>query len=88
MNLLSIGLFQVTASSSALYMPPLATPLVASAAEGWEVMGRMLAPGLGGVVLVEAVKRLYASPGGGATAPVTEKVRLARPVTSNGRESH
>ena len=58
MNLLSIGLFQVTA------------------------------PGLGGVVLVEAVKRLYASPGGGATAPVTEKVRLARPVTSNGRESH
>ena len=53
-----------------------------------EVMGRMLAPGLGGVVLVEAVKRLYASPGGGATAPVTEKVRLARPVTGNGRESH
>ena len=88
MNLLSIGLFQVTASSSALYMPPMATPLVSSAAEGWEVMGRMLAPGLGGVVLVEAVKRLYASPGGGATAPVTEKVRLARPATSNGRESH
>ncbi|HCX11905.1 MAG TPA: hypothetical protein DHU81_16535 [Hyphomonas sp.] len=88
MNLLSIGLFQVTASSSALYMPPMATPLVSSAAEGWEVMGRMLAPGLSGVVLVEAVKRLYASPGGGATAPVTEKVRLARPATSNGRESH
>jgi len=88
MNLLSIGLFQVTASSSALYMPPMATPLVSSGAEGWEVMGRMLAPGLGGVGLVEAVKRLYASPGGGATAPVTEKVRLARPATSNGRESH
>jgi hypothetical protein len=88
MNLLSIGLFQVTASSSALYMPPMATPLVSSGAEGWEVMGRLLAPGLGGVVLVEAVKRLYASPGGGATAPVTEKVRLARPATSNGREIH
>lgn len=88
MNLLSIGLFQVTASSSALYMPPLATPLVTSAAEGWEVMGRMMAPGLGGVVLVEAVKRLYASPGGGAQAPVTEKVRIARPATMNGRDSH
>ncbi|HBF91902.1 MAG TPA: methyltransferase type 11, partial [Hyphomonas atlantica] len=88
MNLLSIGLFQVTASSSALYMPPVATPLVTTAAEGWEVMGRMLAPGLGGVVLVEAVKRLYASPGGGAEAPVTGKVRLTRPATTNGRERH
>lgn len=88
MNLLSIGLFQVTASSSALYMPPVATPLVTTAAEGWEVMGRMLAPGLGGVVLVEAVKRLYASPGGGAEAPVTGNVRLTRPATTNGRERH
>ena len=88
MNLLSIGLFQVTASSSALYMPPVATPLVTTAAEGWEVMGRMLAPGLGGVVLVEAVKRLYAYPGGGAEAPVTGKVRLTRPATTNGRERH
>ncbi|MAN45185.1 MAG: class I SAM-dependent methyltransferase [Alphaproteobacteria bacterium] len=88
MNFLSIGLFQVTASASALYMPPVGNPVVTSAAEGWEVMGRFLAPGLGGVVLVEAVKRLYASPGGGAPAPVTEKVRIARPVTTNGRESH
>ena len=88
MNLLSIGLFQVTASTNALYMPPIATGVVTSAAEGWEVMGRFMAPGLGGVVLVEAVKRLYASPGGGAAAPVTEKVRLTRPAASNRRESH
>lgn len=88
MNLLSIGLFQVTASSSALYMPPMATSIVTSAAEGWETMGRFMAPGLGGVVLVEAVKRLYASPGGGAVAPVTEKVRLTRPAASNNRERH
>ena len=88
MNLLSIGLFQVTASTSALYMPPVSTGLVTSAAEGWEIMGRFFAPGLGGVVLVEAVKRLYASPGGGAVAPVTEKVRIARPVATNQRERH
>ena len=88
MNLLSSGLFQVTASTSALYMPPMSAGLVTSAAEGWETIGRLIAPGLGGVVLVEAVKRLYASAGGGATAPVTEKVRIARPVTSQGRESH
>ncbi|HPF24089.1 MAG TPA: methyltransferase domain-containing protein [Hyphomonas sp.] len=88
MNLLSSGLFQVTASSSALYMPPVPASLVTSAAEGWETIGRLIAPGLGGVVLVEAVKRLYASAGGGALAPVTEKVRISRPVTSQGRESH
>lgn len=87
-NLLSSGLFQVTASASALYMPPMSASLVTSAAEGWEAIGSLIAPGLGGVVLVEAVKRLYASPGGGAPATVTEKVRIARPATTQGRESH
>ena len=87
LNLLSIGLFQVTASTSALYMPPIPAGVVTLAADGWEMMGRFLAPGLGGVVLVEAVKRLYAEPGGGATAPVTEKLRIARPVATNRRES-
>jgi SAM-dependent methyltransferase len=87
-NLLSGGLFQVTASSSALYMPPLSTGLVTSAAEGWEVIGRAFAPGLGGVVLIEAVKRLYAPPGGGAAAPVTERMRLARPAQASRREEH
>ncbi len=88
MNLLSSGLFQVTASTSALYMPPIPAGLVTSAAEGWEAIGSLIAPGLGGVVLVEAVKRLYASPGGGAPAPVTEKVRIPRSVPSPKRESH
>ncbi len=87
-NLLSIGLFQVTASSSALFMPPLPAGIVTSAAEGWESIGRVLAPGLGGVVLVEAVKRLYAEPGGGAGAPVTERARLARPSRSASRDGH
>jgi SAM-dependent methyltransferase len=88
MNLLSIGLFQVTASSSALYMPPIPAGIVTSAAEGWDAIGRRIAPGLGGVVLAEAVKRLYASSGGGAVAPVTDRVRIARPATSNRREKH
>lgn len=88
MNLMSIGLFQVTASSSALYMPPLSTGIVTAAAEGWDAIGRLITPGLGGVVMVEAVKRLYASPGGGAVAPVVDRVRLAKPVRSSGRERH
>ncbi|MFN7055168.1 methyltransferase domain-containing protein [Hyphomonas sp.] len=87
-NLLSIGLFQVTASSSALYMPPMDVKLVTAAAEGWEAIGRVLAPGLGGVVLVEAVKRLYAPPKGGAAAPVTDRIRLARPAPAARRDEH
>ena len=36
-------------------------------------------PGLGGVVLVEAVKRLYSKPSGSAAAPVTKAVKASRP---------
>lgn len=78
-HLLSSGLFQVTASSSALYMPPVNWGLVTAAAEGWERMGSVLTPGLGGVVLIEAVKRQYIEPGGGLGAVVTERVRNLRP---------
>lgn len=87
-NLLASGLFQVTASSSALYMPPMSHGLVTSAAEGWEAIGRMLTPGFGGVVLIEGVKRLYAPPGGGAVAPATERIRIARPARAARREEH
>ncbi len=87
-SLLSLGLFQVTASSSALYMPPVNAKLVTAAADGWEALGRLIAPGFGGVVLVEAVKRLYAPPNGGAGAPVTERVRIARPARAATREEH
>lgn len=87
-NLLSAGLFQVTASTSALYMPPTSLGLVTAAAEGWEAIGRLITPGLGGVILIEAVKRLYAQPGGGSAAPVTDRIRLARPARTASREEH
>lgn len=65
-------LFQVTASTTAVHIPPIKWGPFASSAEGWERVGEVFSPGLGGVVMVEAVKRLYARPGGGAAAPVTE----------------
>lgn len=64
-------LFQVTASTTAVHLPPVSWGFFASSAEGWEKVGRLVSPGLGGVVMVEALKRLYARPGGGAPAPVT-----------------
>ncbi len=86
LNLLSVGLFQVTASSSSLYLPPVSNRVVTSAAEGWESIGQLLTPGFGGVILVEAVKRLYADPGGGAVAPVVEKARLRGSIATRSPE--
>ncbi|WP_084398495.1 class I SAM-dependent methyltransferase [Henriciella aquimarina] len=65
-------LFQVTASTTAVHVPPIQWGPLAGGAEGWERVGELFVPGFGGVVMVEAVKRLYARPGGGAAAPVTE----------------
>ncbi|MEM1151463.1 MAG: methyltransferase domain-containing protein [Pseudomonadota bacterium] len=83
-SLLGDCAFQVTASTHALFMPPIGFSLVTAGVQGWERAGRAVAPGFGGVVLVEAVKRLYIDPGGGAVAPVVApaKARAATPGNS------
>ncbi len=76
---LNDSLFQVTASTTAVHMPPLDWRLITAASKSWERAGEVVLPGLGGVVLVEAVKRLYTQPGGSAAAPVTKAVKASRP---------
>lgn len=71
----SDSLFTVTASTTAVHMPPLDWPLITAASRSWERVGDSLFPALGGVVLVEAVKRLYAKPGGSASAPIAQPVK-------------
>jgi SAM-dependent methyltransferase len=71
--LLSDALFEPTASARALYAPPLDWPIVFAIGEGLEATGRVLAPAAGGLVLMEAVKRLYAEAAG-----ERRKVLLAR----------
>lgn len=79
---LNDSLFQVTASTTAVHLPPLDWRLITAASKSWERAGELVTPGLGGVVLVEATKRLYANPRGSATAPVTRAVKAssAKPV--------
>ncbi len=77
-SFLNDSLFQVTASTTAVHMPPLDWPLITAASKSWERAGEMLLPALGGVVLVEATKRLYANPSGSAGAPVTAAVKAGR----------
>ncbi len=76
------SLFQVTASSTAVHMPPLNWPFITSAAAAWERAGEVMLPSFGGVVLVEAVKRLYAKPGGSAAAVATHKVKVGNTAPS------
>ena len=64
--------FHVTASTTAVHLPPLDWKILTHAADGFERFGETVTAGLGGLVLVEAAKHLYAKPGGGAPAPVTE----------------
>lgn len=76
---LNDGLFQVTASATAVHMPPLNWPLITAASKSWERAGELVLPGLGGVVMVEAVKHLIAKPRGSAAAPVTKAVKAGSP---------
>lgn len=84
-NLLSNGMFQVTASSHILYMPPINSRLFTSAVDAWDTVGRWALPGLGGVVMVEAVKRLFASPRDGVKSPALKLVKPARTVRPASR---
>ena len=76
---LNDSLFQVTASTTAVHMPPLNWRIITGAANSWERAGEFALPAMGGVVLVEAVKRLYSKPSGSAAAPVTKAVKAGRP---------
>ncbi len=56
--------------AGALFAPPVEWPMVTRAALAWERTGERIWPGLGGVILVEAVKQVYANRGKPARRPV------------------
>jgi len=58
-SLLKDALFEPGRWERALYAPPLKAVTVNGA--GWEKVGAMLFPGIGGVHVVEASKSLYAA---------------------------
>ncbi|WP_418152576.1 class I SAM-dependent methyltransferase [Litorimonas sp. RW-G-Af-16] len=55
--------FQPTVSSNALYVPPMTRLAKPRIARGFEQFGEVVWPSFSGLVLVEAIKRLYAEPG-------------------------
>ncbi len=67
-RLLHEAMFQTTAWTHSLHMPPTGWGPVLAVHEGWERVGETISRVMGGVVLVEATKRLFAEPGGGKIA--------------------
>ncbi|MHA1544889.1 MAG: class I SAM-dependent methyltransferase [Alphaproteobacteria bacterium] len=66
------GLLSPTDWSEALFMPPFRWAVLMRAASVWERIGAVMWPGFSGVVIVEAVKEVY------AVLPRAEKRRFVR----------
>lgn len=81
-RLLEEAMFLPTASARALYAPPIGWGLITSAGDAWERIGRFGWSGFGGVLMIEAMKRLYIEPG--KPARVRKVVRV--PVKRTLRE--
>lgn len=71
--LLADSLFEPVVSARALFAPPVNSATLARAGDAFERVGEVLWPALGGLVLMEAVKRLYAT-----TARSRGRVLLAK----------
>jgi SAM-dependent methyltransferase len=62
-SLLRDNMFQPTARATALYVPPLRSRMLLRTAGAWEKLGQRWARLVGGVLLVEAEKQIYAMTG-------------------------
>ncbi len=75
-RLLNDCLFAPGGREAALHFPPLSRRYLLRTAGWWEDVGRMLWPGLSGVIMVEATKRVF------AVTPKRVKRRALAPVTA------
>jgi SAM-dependent methyltransferase len=62
-RLLEDCLFEPGRPQSGLFLPPFRSRLVLRSPGSWDSVGAHLWPGFGGIVLIEAAKRVYATPG-------------------------
>jgi SAM-dependent methyltransferase len=77
-RLLREAMFEPQGWQRALYAPPFATRLLARDGRGWEKVGALLFPALGGMHVVEASKSIYAM----TPLPVEDAVTVTAPLLS------
>lgn len=77
-GLLSDAMFQPVAWGRALFAPPLDWKIATGSADAWEAAGGRVWPTFSGVLMVEAVKRLYA----GALPGQRGRILLAQPAAA------
>lgn len=75
------NMFTPVAVERALFLPPLRSRMVQSAAGAWETVGSRYFPVLGGVIIAEATKQIYA----GTTAGARSRVRGYLPMPKQSR---
>jgi len=80
--------FQPTVSSNALYIPPLKGLAKPKFSMTVERFGETVWPGFSGLVLVEAIKRLYATPDNGQAQKVARPVFGGAPVMNRTNRDH
>ncbi len=86
-RLLREAQFSVVSWSSALYFPPSHSAAVLSAAPWIEGLGSRLMPAVSGVIIVEAVKQIYAKQGGKRLRRLSPRPRpVLAPVPIPGRK--
>lgn len=82
-RLLGEAMFRPERWDQALYGPPSRLGFVMRTGRAWERAGRILYPGLPGLLIVEASKAMYA-PAGGARAKAVLRPVAAKPVAARG----
>jgi SAM-dependent methyltransferase len=82
-RLLKDSQFSATSWSQALFMPPSERSIILRAATGWERAGSRLSSAFSGVIMVEAVKQVYALPRGKRVRRYLPRLKPAlRPQTA------
>jgi len=79
-RLLEDAMFSPQASARALFAPPIGWGVITSAGDAWEKIGGFAWSGFGGVLMVEASKRIFVEPGKPARARRVVKAPQKRPV--------
>ncbi len=87
-RLMEDAMFAPQASARALFAPPIGWGVITSAGDAWERIGRVAWSGFGGVLMIEAMKRIYIEPGKPIRGKRVVKVPQKRTVRERSEKTN